>query len=169
MLALAALAVWCWVPPASAQHLPLSGMEGEVLTQEALEHGTTLLVVWASWSPRCRDVVPRINRLAARWSERANVGSVVFQQEPERIVEWLEPEPLDVPVYLDRSGKFSKHYEVTTLPMLLIFKQGEVAFRGSLSGNPDPVIQRILVLDDDADEAEGSASSSRDAGSGLEN
>ena len=50
------------------------GSEGNIeaavdLCQQALaaelEQGPAIVVVWASWSPRCRDVVPRVN---AAWS-----------------------------------------------------------------------------------------------------
>ena len=38
----------------------LQGRDGGELTQSDIERGATVLVVWASWSPRCR----KVNRLA---------------------------------------------------------------------------------------------------------
>lgn len=121
----------------------LEALDGAPLTAEDLERETFLLVVWASWSPRCRDVTARIDRLAAAWSDTARVASVVFQEEPAKIRAFLGGKSPGAPIYLDRSGDFSKRHEVTTLPMLLIFA-GELAFRGKLSANPDPVIKRVL-------------------------
>ncbi len=157
-VALATVGLLLGTAPISAavgDRLPLEGLYGERLEASDLEQGVTLLVVWTSWSPRCRDIGSRINRLAETWSQRADVGSIVFQETPEQILEFLADEHLDAPVYFDRSGKFSKQVAVTTLPMLLIFQDGQLIFRGKLSANPDPVIERAL------------ASSSEDTRSGL--
>ena len=129
--------------PASDEPPALEALDGEPLTASDLEQGTTLLVVWASWSPRCRDVAPRIDRLAETWSASARVASVVFQEEPATVRAFLGGSPR-VPVYLDASGDFCKRHRVTTLPMLLVFSGGELAFRGKLSANPDPLIRRVL-------------------------
>ena len=125
--------------------LALSGLDGGQLTTADLERGATLLVVWASWSPRCRDVATRVERLAENWSGKARVASVVFQEDSETAREAAGDRGLDAPVYLDLTGDFSKQYAVTTLPMLLIFRDGELAFRGKLAANPDAVIERILA------------------------
>jgi len=127
-----------------SDRLTLPGLDREPLTVADLEVGSTLLVVWASWSPRCRGVGARIDRLAATWSARARVASVVFQEDAETARAAAGREGLEAPVYLDLTGDFSKQHAVTTLPMLLIFRGGELAFRGKLAANPDPVIERIL-------------------------
>ncbi len=133
------------IPAMVGDSLPLEGLDGQRLEASSLEQGVTLLVVWASWSPRCRDVVSRLHRLAETWSDQAAVGSVVFQESPEQIEDFLAGKRLTTPVYFDRSGKFSKHHAVTTLPMLLVFRDGERIFRGRLSANPDPTIERALA------------------------
>ncbi len=139
-------------PPSVAQdeaarrdRLTLEGLGGERLTVAELEAGSTLLVVWASWSPRCRDVAARIDRLAETWSGEARVASVVFQEDPATVREAVAQTGLSAPVYLDPTGDFSQQHAVTTLPMLLIFRDGELAFRGKLAANPDAVIERILA------------------------
>lgn len=146
-----ALALGLLAPSGLAQddvahdRLALPGVDHPPLTVSDLEHGTTLLVVWASWSPRCRDVAARIDRLAETWSDQARVASVVFQEDPEVIREVILRSRLNTPVYLDLTGDFSQHHAVTTLPMLLIFRAGELVFRGKLSANPDAVIERIIA------------------------
>ncbi len=129
--------------PAS-DRLTLLGLDGEPLTPADLERGTHLLVVWASWSPRCRDLAARIDRLTATWLGKARVASVVFQEEAAAVREAIGSRGHSTPVYLDLTGDFSKQHAVTTLPMLLIFRDGELAFRGKLAANPDTVIERIL-------------------------
>jgi thiol-disulfide isomerase/thioredoxin len=125
--------------------LALPALDGEPLTTADLAAGVTVLVVWASWSPRCRDVGARIDRLAETWSSAARVASVVFQEDAAAIREAVARGGPAGPVYLDLTGDFSKRHAVTTLPMMLIFRDGELAFRGKLSANPDPVIERVLA------------------------
>ena len=128
----------------AADRVSLPGLDGGQLTSADLAAGPVILVVWASWSPRCRDVVPRINALARAWSPRARVVTVVFQEDAEAVREFLAGKDLRAPVYLDSSGSFSKKHAITTLPGLLIFNDGEADFRGKLPVNPDPVIERTL-------------------------
>jgi len=131
-------------PAASQERIVLPGLDGGQLTAADLASGATILVIWASWSPRCRDIVPQVNALSAAWSSRARVATVVFQEEPEAVRKFLAGKGLRVSVYLDTTGSFSKKHAVTTLPGLLIFKDGKAEFRGRLPANPDPVIERIL-------------------------
>ncbi|MCP4663281.1 MAG: TlpA family protein disulfide reductase [bacterium] len=132
------------LPAASQERIVLPGLDGGQLSAADLADGSTILIIWASWSPRCRDVVPRVNELAEAWSSQARVATVVFQEEPEAVRRYLEGKNLRVPVYLDTTGSFSKKHAVTTLPGLLIFDDGQAEFRGKLPANPDPVIERTL-------------------------
>ena len=85
----------------------LSALDGTPLTRADLERGTTLLVVWASWSPRCRGIAARIDRLAQDWGTRIRVASVVFQEDPDSVRRTVNLTGLEAPVYLDFSGDFS--------------------------------------------------------------
>lgn len=129
---------------AAAEGITLPGLDGGKLDAAELERGPAIVVVWASWSPKCRDIVPRVNALARKWSPRARVVTVVFQEEGDTVRAFLEGKGLRAPVYLDSSGAFAKKYAVTTLPGLLIFNRGQADFRGQLPVNPDPVIERAL-------------------------
>ncbi|HVR97406.1 MAG TPA: hypothetical protein VMW27_12375, partial [Thermoanaerobaculia bacterium] len=50
--------------PAAAQDFSLQGLQGGRLVESDLVRGTTIFVVWASWSPRSRDIANRINPIA---------------------------------------------------------------------------------------------------------
>lgn len=139
VLALFALAV-----PAAAQNIRLQGMGGESLADADLARGTTIVVVWASWSPRSRDIVARVNPLASRWGGRARVITVNFQEERGAVEGFLSGKGLGVPVFLDPDGSFSKKYAMATLPGLLIIKDGQVVYRGKLPDDPDRVIGEFL-------------------------
>jgi thiol-disulfide isomerase/thioredoxin len=139
VLGLSALAL-----PARAQELSLSCVSGGSLSDADLSRGTTIVVVWASWSPRSRDVAQRVGTLAGRWGSRARVVTVNFQEDGPAVQKFLAGKGLGVPVCLDPDGAFSRKYNVATLPGLLVVKDGNVAYRGKLPDDPDAVIESAL-------------------------
>jgi thiol-disulfide isomerase/thioredoxin len=122
----------------------LTGLRGEQLTDSDLAGGATVLVVWASWSPRCRDIVERVNPLAERWGGKARVGTVNFQEDRAAVEAFLRGKSLSAPVYLDADGAFSKRNAVTTLPGLLVYVDGQVAYSGRLPEDPDSLLSKTL-------------------------
>jgi thiol-disulfide isomerase/thioredoxin len=97
-----------------------------------LGSGDAVVVIWASWSPRCRDIDRPIKEIADRWGSRARVISISFQEDRGAVREFLARRTLSVPTYLDGEGAFSKRHGVTTLPSLLVMRQGTVVYRGGL-------------------------------------
>lgn len=130
--------------PAAADEIVLSGLGGGQLAEGDLARGSAILVVWASKSPACADIVPRLNRLAGEWSSQATVASMVMKEDSETVTAFLAGKGLKPPVYLDAGGALSKKHGVNELPSLLIFKEGRLAFSGKLPPNPDPVIRQSL-------------------------
>jgi thiol-disulfide isomerase/thioredoxin len=130
--------------PASAADLLLQGLGGERLSEADLAQGATIFIVWASWSPHSRDIVERVNPLVQRWSGKARVVTVNFQEDRQAVQSFLAGKNLGATVFLDADGAFSKKYAVATLPGLLIVKDGRVAYRGKLPDDPDRVIVEIL-------------------------
>jgi thiol-disulfide isomerase/thioredoxin len=145
-----ALAAGWWVElaaagrPLAAQELALAGLSGERLAESDLARGTTVVVVWASWSPRSRNIVERVNAIAGRWQPKARVVTVDFQEDPRAVEAFLAGKRLTVPVYLDPEGALAKKYAIATLPGLLVLKDGQVAYRGQLPDDPDRVLARFL-------------------------
>jgi thiol-disulfide isomerase/thioredoxin len=140
----ALLTVLAVAAPVSAADFLLQGMGGERLSEADLAQGATIFVVWASWSPHSRDIVERVNPLVQRWSGKARVVTVNFQENQQAVQGFLAGKNLGTTVFLDADGAFSKKYAVATLPGLLIIKDGRVAYRGKLPDDPDRVIVEIL-------------------------
>jgi thiol-disulfide isomerase/thioredoxin len=138
----AALLLVLPVPPAAAQ--TLRGLGGEQLSEGDLARGTTIIVVWASWSPRGRNIDGRVNALVDRWGRDARVVTVNFQEDRATVEEFLRGKSLRAPVFLDTDGAFSKKNAVTNLPGLLVIRDGNTAFRGKLPDDADAVIAEIV-------------------------
>lgn len=133
-------------PPVSAQGrgFNLQGLSGGQIQQRDLDQGAVIVVVWASWSPRGRDIVPRVDSIVDRWGGQARVIMVNFQEDKAAVEGFLRGKRPKASIYLDRDGAFSKKYSVTHLPGLLIFKDGVTAFSGKLPPNPDSLIAQTL-------------------------
>jgi len=132
-------------PGLADEHILLPGLDGGEISARDLETGPVIVVVWASWSPRCRDVVPRMNALESAFSRKARVFSVVFQEEADAVRRFLGGQGLRVPVYVDRTGSFSKQQAVSTVPWLLVLVDGRTAFSGKLPADPGAVVERALA------------------------
>jgi thiol-disulfide isomerase/thioredoxin len=143
-LAVAALLLATPRGAAAQENVRLPGLDGGQLTGADLAHGATVIVVWASWSPRCRDIVERTNALAARWGSRARVVTVDFQEDPAAVRSFLAGQKLAVPVFLDRDGEFSKAHAVTTLPGLVVVRDGVARYEGKLPADPDATLSQAL-------------------------
>ena len=135
-------------PPGTGQlaayPIRLEGLGGQTFDDAELGEGATIAVIWASWSPRSRDIVERVNPLVSRWGGRARVITINFQEDRETVRSFLSGRFLLAPVFLDSEGAFSQKYRVATLPGLLIVMDGEVVFRGKLPDDPDRVIADLL-------------------------
>jgi thiol-disulfide isomerase/thioredoxin len=143
--AVALLALLAGLPvPALAQDVNLSCLGGGRLAEADLARGATIVVVWASWSPRSRDIAERVAPLASQWGGRARFATVNFQEDRATVERFVAGKSLGAPVCLDPDGSFSKKYNIATLPGLLVLKDGQVAYRGKLPDDPGQVISAAL-------------------------
>lgn len=116
---------------------------GGALTTQSLSSGATVMVFWASWSPKCKDIEDRTARLAQQWGGKARIVLVNFQEDPAAVREFLGPD-VQVPSFLDRDGAFAKRYSVLNLPGLLVIKDGKSLYQGRLSADVDQLLGSLL-------------------------
>ena len=128
----------------AAQEISLSCLGGERLSEGDMSRGVNIVVVWASWSPRSRDIVQRVNPIVSRWKGSARVSTVNFQEERQAVEGFLAGKSFGAPVCLDPDGLFSHKYNVANLPGLLVVKDGQVLFHGKLPDDPDRAIAELL-------------------------
>jgi thiol-disulfide isomerase/thioredoxin len=137
VLAAAALA-------ASAQDgVRLPGLRGDGLSDADLQRGTTVVVVWASWSPKCRDVPAQLEALD-RDAGGARVVSVSYQEDEAAAAAFVRDRGLKGPVYLDRDGAFARRHGLATLPAFVVFRDGAVIARGRMDADAASKIRASL-------------------------
>lgn len=138
LLALAAL------PAAGQDSFRLPGLAGGELTRDDLEQGTSVVVVWASWSPRCREIPEQVAALARDWGGRARVLTVNFQEERGAVETFLRGRSMAAPVFLDADGQFGRSYGVTNLPALLVLREGQSLYNGRWPSDVDALLADVL-------------------------
>ena len=74
---------------AAVSDFSLPGVEGGALTPAALTRGDIIIVVWASWSPRCRDLGTRLQALQRSWGKDARIVSVNYQEDRKVVRAYL--------------------------------------------------------------------------------
>jgi thiol-disulfide isomerase/thioredoxin len=139
-----ALAILAAASVRALQEAPLPGLSGGTLSADQLQQGRWIIVVWASWSPRCRDILERTASLQAQWGGKAKVVLVNFQEEPDKVRAFLAGQKVQVPVYLDGDAAFSKKHSITSLPGLLVLDNGRTAYSGKLPASPDDTLREAL-------------------------
>lgn len=143
-IALALSAIACQAEARNDSKLVIKGLERGSLSDKDLEKGTSILVFYAGWSPRCRNVVSRVNAIQDRWGGSARVAMVNFQESEKDVREFLRDHKTGVPTYLDKDGELSKRYAVTQLPYLLVIRDGKVLSQGRLPEEADEAIASVL-------------------------
>jgi len=78
--------------------------------KETIREGITLVDFWAPWCMPCRLMEPAVERIAEKMTGKAKVGKVNIDENP----------------------KISEEYKIMSIPLVLIFKDGEVV--GQLFG-----------------------------------
>jgi len=121
----------------------LAGLDGGALTRADVAQGAHVLVLWAGWSPRCKDIVERSNAMVGSYGGRARVALVDFQEDAADVKNFLGGKGARAPIYLDSDGSFSKLHHVATLPGVVVYKDGAVAFAGRL-GDDDRAVANAL-------------------------
>lgn len=127
-----------------AQDWRLSGLGGQDLTPAGIAQGNVIVVTWATWSPAAKGLAPRVNALEQRWSGKAKVYTVNFQEDAAKVRSFVSATPFNAPVLLDLEGTFSRSYSIANLPGLLVLKNGQVAYRGKLPDDSDGLLAGLL-------------------------
>jgi thiol-disulfide isomerase/thioredoxin len=137
-MALLVFAVLVSASAVRAQGIVLQGVDGGRLSEGDLGRGNTVLVFWATWSPRGRHIAESVKAVAQSAGGRASVSAVNYQEDAATVQRFLASSPFGVPVYLDVDGGLAKKFKMANLPGLLVLKNGAVAYQGKL---PDDVGQ----------------------------
>ena len=70
--------------------------------------------------------------------------TIDFQEDAAKVEEFLRGRSLAAPVYLDGDGAASKALAVTSLPGLVVVRDGEIRYQGRLPDDVDALLGDLL-------------------------
>ncbi|MEG0771650.1 MAG: thioredoxin [Clostridia bacterium] len=91
--------------------------------KESIENATTPIIVdfWASWCQPCRMIAPVLEEINTELSGKVLIGKV----------------------NIDEEGELAMEYNVSSIPTLLIFKNGELINRSIGFTDKDSIINLL--------------------------
>jgi len=134
--------------------MPFVGVTANGAELDLAQYRGKVVIVdfWASWCKPCRQSIPWLNQMRARYGERGlvivgvNVDAV--HKDAER---FLRDVPIDFEVIFDPAGEIARDYELTGMPTsLLIDRSGKIVqrylgFREAQLSAHETELQRTLA------------------------
>ena len=122
--------------PVAPRSMP-AGDDRRLAQMLAAHKGKAVLVnFWATWCEPCREEMPALARLAARWQARGlTVLTVAVADNAKRVEDFLWealPDQQTLPVLHDREQTISRTWKARMLPTTVVLdKQHRIVARGT--------------------------------------
>jgi len=115
----------------NAPDFSLEDLDGKMVNLRDHRGQVILLNFWATWCPNCRQERPSLNALYNQYrSQDFILFRIDSKESRETVLKFLEKEPLQVPILLDKKGKVERLFGVWAHPTTyLIDRQGIVRYR----------------------------------------
>ena len=113
----------------------------------ALAGRPVIINFWASWCEPCRDEMPALQHLGARWREqRLAVLTVAVADQRARLDAFLTAHAIELPVIDDREQQLSRALGVRLLPTTLVLDhqhRTRLRAEGAIDWHSAAVSQRL--------------------------
>ncbi|MCX5796056.1 MAG: TlpA disulfide reductase family protein [Elusimicrobia bacterium] len=104
-----------------------------------------VLEFWATWCPTCRETIPHMNKMRAKFQERPVVFISVTNEPREKVERFLKDHPITGWVGIDEASGLQHALKVTGIPeVFIIDPQGQIRLKISPSFIYDTDIERAL-------------------------
>ena len=104
-----------------------------------------ILDFWATWCAPCRDSIPMLNRLYAKFQEEGLQIIGITQEDRRTVDQFLGEFPIDYTVALDRDSRYFSSFAISSIPhLVLIATNGDILWRGHPMELPESLIERIV-------------------------
>jgi thiol-disulfide isomerase/thioredoxin len=125
---------------------PLPDADLEYLGPKPSLIGSPLLVeFWATWCGPCRQSIPHLNDLHARYGPRGLIILGVTKEQRGTVEDFRKQVKMDYPVAIDPSGSLGRQLGVSGIPhSFLVDRMGKIVWRGHPMSLPEEEIQKIL-------------------------
>ena len=145
-MCLGALSLACCPAEAVSVGESLPDMRLNFLGPEPVNAGKpVLLEFWATWCPPCRESIPRLNELHAKYKDRGLVIIGVTEESAGVIRKFQRATPMDYAVATDSGGKLNRKMGVDGIPhAFLADASGKVVWAGHPTSLREEQIEEVL-------------------------
>lgn len=114
-------------------------------TKPDIEGKPLLLEFWATWCPPCRQSIPHLNEIYAKYKDRGLVV-VGVTDEPNAVIRKFQKDvPMDYAVATDTDGQLGEKMDISSIPhAFLVGKDGKIVWDGHPMEMREEDIEKIL-------------------------
>lgn len=108
--------------------------------------GSPVLVeYWATWCGPCRQSIPHLNDIHAKYAPRGLVVLGVTKEARPTVENFRKQVPMDYHVAIDNGGSLGRQLGVSCIPhAFLVDRMGKIVWRGHPLALPEAEIERVL-------------------------
>lgn len=138
-----------------AQELPnitLKSLDGKSVTTQEISNSENLKVLsfWATWCVPCINELDAINEVYQDWQDETKVEIIAISTDDSRTRQRVKPlvhgKGWAYQILIDENQDLKRALNITTLPHVVIVKNGEIVYRhsGYSPGSEDELFEIIL-------------------------
>ena len=108
---------------ADAPPIALQTLDGtEVALQAALGDGPTMVVFWATWCRYCKEEIPHIKEVQARYGDRLRIVAIDpgIRDSLDKVRAYVKRFELTYPVYFDSAQRTRTRFELAGTPTFIL-------------------------------------------------
>ena len=123
-----------WTRAAAAFDFTLTNLDGKTHSLAEYRGKIVVLNFWATWCLPCREEMPRLSKLAAKYDEKEVAflaASIDDAQTQPKIARFLEKKKIILPVFTGATPETLRHFNLGEIvpATLILDRDGTPAFR----------------------------------------
>lgn len=104
-----------------------------------------ILEFWATWCPPCRQSIPHLNEVYAKYKSKGLVVVGVSNEDAATVKTFMKNMPMNYTVALEKSDTLSKTFGIRGIPhAMVVDKGGKIVWEGHPLELTDAVIEGVL-------------------------
>lgn len=118
-------------------------------TLKDLQGRVVLLEFWATWCPPCRAMIPHMQELAQKYTQRGLQILSVTNENPEKVKSFVDEHKITYTIGLDKASQTTRTYGIRSIPTAyLIGRDGKVIWQGHPAQLKESQIEEALQAEE---------------------
>ncbi len=116
-------------------NISVKDLDGNSLNMDEItkEKGVKIISFWATWCVPCINELDAISEVYDDWKDETNVELIAIATDDSRTKKRIKPlingKGWEYKILLDENQDLQRSLNITTIPHVLVIKDGEIVFR----------------------------------------